>query len=74
MSSTRYVKKASDKGWDVIKDGHRQATAHRATKAAAVKRALELVRLDGGGEVQVLDSAGRTIGTNRVRASRKRAA
>lgn len=74
MDSTRYVKKASGSGWDVIKEGHRRATAHGATKAAAVKRALELVRLEGGGEVQVLNRTGKTVGATKVPAPRKRMA
>jgi predicted RNase H-like HicB family nuclease len=38
MKNTRYVKKAtSGRGWDVVREGHRRATAHGATKADAVK-------------------------------------
>jgi Uncharacterized protein conserved in bacteria (DUF2188) len=74
MNNTRYVKKASGKGWDVIKEGHRQATAHRSTKAAAIRRARELALLEGGGEVEVLDRAGKTVDAATVKASRPRAA
>lgn len=74
MKNTRYVKKASGRGWDVIKEGHRRATAHGATKADAVNVARELVRLEGGGEVQVLDRTSKTVETKKVAAPRQRIA
>jgi Uncharacterized protein conserved in bacteria (DUF2188) len=74
MKNTRYVKKASGRGWDVIKEGHRRATAHGATRADAVNVARELVRLEGGGEVQVLDRTSKTVETRKVAAPRKRIA
>jgi hypothetical protein len=74
MKNTRYVKKASGRGWDVIREGHRRATAHGATKADAVAVARELVRLEGGGEVQVLDRTSKTVETKKVAAPRKRIA
>ncbi|HVQ57382.1 MAG TPA: DUF2188 domain-containing protein [Solirubrobacterales bacterium] len=74
MRNTRYVKKASGRGWDVIKEGHRRATAHGATKADALKMARELVRLEGGGEVQVLDRTSKTVEAKKVPAPRKRIA
>lgn len=74
MRSTRYVKKASGRGWDVIKEGHRRATAHGATKADAVKTARELVRLEGGGEVQVLNGTGKVVDARTVPPPKARAA
>ncbi|HEX2393324.1 MAG TPA: DUF2188 domain-containing protein [Solirubrobacterales bacterium] len=73
MQSTRYVKKARGRGWDVVKEGHRRATAHGATKADAIDRARELVRLEGGGEVQVLDRSGKTVDISKIRAPKRRA-
>ena len=55
MESNRYVQKATDGGWDVVKEGHIRATAHGATKQAAVKAARKLVLQEGGGEVHVQD-------------------
>lgn len=73
-ANTRYVKQATDGGWDVVKEGHRRATAHGATRSAAVKAARKLVSQDGGGEVYVLNRTGKVVDTSSVRSSRKRAA
>ena len=74
MASRRYVKKASNGGWDVVKDGHRRATAHGATKRDAVSAARSLVREEGGGEVQVMNHTGKIVEIKRVPAKRGRAA
>jgi hypothetical protein len=53
MKNTRYAKKATrGRGWDVVREGRRRATAHGATKADAVKTARELIREEGGGEIR----------------------
>ena len=75
MKNTRYVKEAaSGRGWDVVKEGHRRATAHGATKADAVKTARELVRQEGGGEIRILNRTGKIVDASKVARSRKRAA
>jgi hypothetical protein len=58
----------------VVKEGHRRATAHGATRTAAVKTARRLVRQEGGGEVYVLNRTGKVVDESTVRSSRKRAA
>lgn len=73
-ANTRYVKQASDGGWDVVKEGHRRATAHGATKTAAVKAARKLVSKDGGGDVYVLNRTGKVTDSSTVRSPRRRAA
>jgi hypothetical protein len=74
MASTRYVKKASGRGWDVVKEGHRRPTAHGATKADAVNVARELIRREGGGEIRVLNRTGKVVDASRVSRPRKRIA
>jgi Uncharacterized protein conserved in bacteria (DUF2188) len=75
MGNTRYVKKASGKGWDVVKEGHRRATAHGATKADAVETARELIREEGGGgEIRILNRTGKVVDASKVSRSRKRLA
>ena len=75
MKNTRYVKKAtSGKGWDVVKEGHRRATAHGATKADAVKTARELTRQEGGGEIRILNRTGKVVDASTVSRPRKRVA
>jgi len=74
MGNTRYVKQAKDGGWDVVKEGHRRATAHGATKNAAIGAARELIRMEGGGEVLVLNRTGKVVESDKVRRPRCRAA
>lgn len=74
MENTRYVKKASGRGWDIVKEGHRRATAHGATKADAVETALELVRREGGGEIRVMNRTGKVVDARKVARTRTRAA
>jgi hypothetical protein len=74
MANTRYVKKASGGGWDIVKEGHRRATAHGATKADAVEAARKLVLQEGGGEIQVLNRTGKITAESTVSGARKRAA
>ncbi|MEZ5077718.1 MAG: DUF2188 domain-containing protein [Solirubrobacterales bacterium] len=74
MASTRYVRRSTGRGWDVVKEGHRRATAHGATKDEAVKTARRLVREDGGGEVIVLNRTGKVVDAKRVRRRRGEAA
>lgn len=54
-------------GWDVVKEGHRRATAHAETQAKAVARARDLVRRDGGGEVRVMSQAGKIVSSDVVK-------
>lgn len=75
MENTRYVKKAtSGSGWDVVKEGHRRATAHGATKADAVRTARKLIRQEGGGEIRVMNRTGKVVDASRVARPRKRVA
>ena len=62
----RYVVKSADGGWDVVKEGHRRATAHMRDRAAAITRAKALTRRAGGGEVLVLGSTGKIAESERV--------
>jgi hypothetical protein len=75
LKNTRYVKKAaSGRGWDVVKEGHRRATAHGATKADAVRTARELTRQEGGGEIRILNRTGKVVDASKVSRPRKRLA
>lgn len=74
MTNTRYVKKASGKGWDVVKEGHRRATAHGATKREAIETAEELIRQEGGGEIRILNRTGKVVDATTVKRQRRRVA
>ncbi len=65
-SNDRYVQPNREGGWDVIKEGHRRATAHAETRSKAVTAARTMTRRDGGGEVRILNSAGKLIESRSV--------
>jgi hypothetical protein len=68
MARTRLVKQNASGGWDVIKDGHLRSSVHADTKSAAVARARDIVRNEGGGEVRVMNHAGKVTDSNKVSA------
>jgi hypothetical protein len=68
---TRYVKQGHSGGWEVVKEGHQRATAHGATKMAAVNTARRLTRQEGGGEVRVLNRTGKIVGQDTVRPEKR---
>jgi len=75
MANTRYVKrKTSGRGWEVVKEGHRRATAHGATKKDAIETAEDLIRQEGGGEIRILNRTGKVVGATTVKRPRRRAA
>lgn len=74
MGSNRYVRRADGGGWDVVKEGHRRATAHSSTRRDAVKAARKLVREEGGGEVRIMNRTGKVVEADTVPRRGKRAA
>jgi hypothetical protein len=52
-SNDRYVRESADGGWEVVKEGHRRATARSSSKAGALAQARAMARREGG-EVRVL--------------------
>ncbi len=71
MAVNRYVKQNAEGGWDVLKEGHRRSSIHAPSKEAAVSRARALVRREGGGEVRVMNDAGKVMDTRTVGRSTK---
>lgn len=60
MIGNRYVQPSKkDDGWEILKEGHRRATAHAATEAQAVAQARILARREGGGEIRIRDRTGK---------------
>ncbi|QZY47074.1 DUF2188 domain-containing protein [Mycolicibacterium austroafricanum] len=49
----RHVVQNPSGGWDVKKPGATRSSAHTDTQRQATKRATEIVRNNGGGEVRV---------------------
>lgn len=61
MSSekNRHVVPNPDGGWDVKKPGANRASTHHDTQREAERRAKEIVRNKGGGEVRIHGRDGR---------------
>lgn len=54
-------------GWEILRAGSRRASAFEDTRAGAVKKAREMVRQEGGGEVRVKDDLGKVVELKKVR-------
>ncbi len=67
-------------GWDVLREGDRRSAVRAETKERALARARDVLRREGGGEVRVVNDAGKIVRSSRVggqtggRAQRRRAA
>jgi hypothetical protein len=74
-ANDRYVVPNSRKGgWDIIKEGHRRATGYAKTKQEAVTHARQAVRKDGGGELRIVNRAGKLTESDTIRPTKRRAA
>jgi Uncharacterized protein conserved in bacteria (DUF2188) len=47
-ANDRYVRESAGGGWEVVKEGHRRATAHSSSKAGALAQARAMARREGG--------------------------
>lgn len=61
MAVNRYVKQNAQGSWDVLKEGHRRSAIQASSRQAAVRRARDLVRREGGGEVRVMSEMGKIM-------------
>jgi Uncharacterized protein conserved in bacteria (DUF2188) len=72
----RYVQPNQTRGgWDVVKEGSKQASAHTETKERAINRARQIIRNQGGGELRIKNEQGRLIDSDTIapgRESRRR--
>ncbi len=69
--SDRYVQPNKKRGgWDVVKEGHKQVSAHTETKAEAIHRARQIVRNQGGGELRIKNEQGRLIDSDTIKPGR----
>ncbi len=63
----RYVQPNKERGgWDVVKELHKQASAHTDTKDQAIDRARQIIRNQGGGELRIKNERGQLIESNTV--------
>lgn len=68
MATKRDVKRNAAGGWDVLREGDRRAAVRLNTQERAVARAREVVRREGGGEVRVVNDAGKIVRSSKVSA------
>ena len=66
MASKRDVKKNAAGGWEVLREGDRRAAVRADTKEHALARARAVVRREGGGEVRVVNDAGKIVRSSKV--------
>jgi hypothetical protein len=76
MASKRDVKRNASGSWDVLREGDRRGAVRAETKERALARARDVLRREGGGEVRVVNDAGKIVRSSRVggRPQRRRAA
>jgi Uncharacterized protein conserved in bacteria (DUF2188) len=65
MAARRYVRESGD-GWEVLREGDRRTTVHSDTRKKALDRARDIVRKQGGGEIRIVNRAGKIIGSSKV--------
>jgi hypothetical protein len=66
--SDRYVQPNKKRGgWDVVKERHKRPSAHTRTKSEAIKRAREIIRNQGGGELRIKNQQGRLIDSDTIK-------
>jgi hypothetical protein len=64
----RYVQPNKERGgWDVVKEGHKQASAHTETKAEAMVGGGKIVRNQGGGELRIKNERGQLIDSDTIK-------
>ena len=56
--SDRHVVPAREGGWDVVAPGSQRASSHHNMQQAAIDRAREIIRNEGGGEIVIHDRRG----------------
>ncbi len=69
MATRRDVKQNAAGGWDVLRAGDRRAAVSADTRKQALARAREQVRREGGGEVRLVNDAGKIVRSGRVGAA-----
>jgi hypothetical protein len=61
------------RGWDVVKELHKQVSAHTETKEQAINRARQIIKNAGGGELRIKNERGHLIDSDTIKPGRKSA-
>lgn len=71
--SDRYLQPNQERGgWDVVKENHQRASAHAATKAAAMRAARQIIKNQGGGELRIKNERGKFIDSDTIKGPKHR--
>jgi hypothetical protein len=54
-------------GWEIVRAGSKRASEFDETRSGAVKKAREMVRREGGGEVRIKNDFGKVVELKKVR-------
>jgi Uncharacterized protein conserved in bacteria (DUF2188) len=65
MAAKRYVRESGG-GWEVLREGDRRATIRSDTRDKAVARARAILEDQGGGEIRVVNRAGKIVESSKV--------
>src|SRR5689334_5957381 len=64
----RYIQPNKERGgWDVVKELHKQVSAHTETKEQAIDRARQIIKNAGGGELRIKNERGQLIDSSTIR-------
>jgi len=67
----RYVQPNKERGgWDVVKELHKQVSAHTETKDQAINRARQIIKNAGGGELRIKNERGQLIDSDTIKSGR----
>ena len=73
MATKRVIRKVGGK-WEVLQEGHHRSTVSTNTRDEAVARAKEIVKRNGGGEVQIVNRVGKIVETATISRPKRKTA
>jgi hypothetical protein len=66
VATKRYIRESADGRWEVLQEGHLRSNLRADTQRDAVKRARDIIRRSGGGEIRVLNRMGKVVHSDTV--------
>jgi hypothetical protein len=65
MAAKRYIRESGG-GWEVLREGDRRTAIRSDTRNKAVARARTILQNQGGGEIRVVNRAGKIVESAKV--------
>jgi hypothetical protein len=66
VGTKRYIRESADGRWEVLQEGHLRSNLRADTQRDAVKRARDIIRRSGGGEIRILNRTGKVVHSDTV--------